>query len=509
ATIDGSLAGGDPLVIAKWATEKNSIKTPLLDFTNCSFSGLYTNEVIKDSPRLDPNSKIEVYNFSGNWRGLTMSAPVIVIRNLVTPTVEADLRSVFPLSKLNELLLINGLSFPSGNGSLRLQYKGPVDNITTQTASLNGLVQVQNGSILMKSSNSLLQNCNASLRLLNSDILIDTLKCTIQQKPIYFTGAAKNVLALLGPSGGAVSLTLNVSAPVLNIDHLSSIISRKFPSKKPKQGGSTSLAKTAQQIDDLLSSGNIAVNFSADKLIFHKFEARKANANILINENSWLLKKASLQHGAGTMNITAKVSEQSNEHFGLDASIQMRNMDAQKAWYEFENFGIKALNYKNIKGTLSADATVFLTLDRTGSFDMSTLSGTADFSIRNGELINFAPVQEIQKVVFKSRDFSNISFAEIKDKVAFTKGTITIDRMEVNSSVFSFFVEGVYALTGNKTDISIQVPLSNLKKRDKDYKPENLGASRGGGMSIFLRARPGNDGVIKIAYDPLKRFRKN
>ena len=95
-----------------------------------------------------------------------------------------------------------------------------------------------------------------------------------------------------------------------------------------------------------------------------------------------------------------------------------------------------------------------------------------------------------------------------EDKISFKKGEIRINRMEINSTVLSLFVEGVYGLARN-TDISIQVPLSNLKKRNKEYTPENLGAGRGGGMSIFLRAKTGEDGVVKIKYDPFKRFRKN
>lgn len=185
----------------------------------------------------------------------------------------------------------------------------------------------------------------------------------------------------------------------------------------------------------------------------------------------------------------------------------MKNVDAQKVWYEFENFGMPALTSKNIRGLLTADAKVSLLLDNAGNPDTKTLNGEADFSIRNGALVDFKPIQEVQAVAFKKRDFSDVSFAEIKDKVTFTNGALQINRMEVNSTVLSLFVEGVYAPSG-KTDISIQLPLSNLKKRDKDYIPENTGAGRGGGLSVFLRATTADDGTIKIKYDPLRRFRK-
>ena len=62
-------------------------------------------------------------------------------------------------------------------------------------------------------------------------------------------------------------------------------------------------------------------------------------------------------------------------------------------------------------------------------------------------------------------------------------------------------------MQGN-TDISIQIPLSNLKKRKTDYAPENIGINGDAGSSIYLRGRPGKDGSIRFKLDPFKKFFK-
>jgi hypothetical protein len=79
--------------------------------------------------------------------------------------------------------------------------------------------------------------------------------------------------------------------------------------------------------------------------------------------------------------------------------------------------------------------------------------------------------------------------------------------MEIQSSVMSIFIEGVYNKKGT-TDLSIQVPLSNLKKRDDDYNPENIGVNKKGGKSIFIRGKPGEDGNIKFKLDLFKKYNK-
>ena len=79
--------------------------------------------------------------------------------------------------------------------------------------------------------------------------------------------------------------------------------------------------------------------------------------------------------------------------------------------------------------------------------------------------------------------------------------------MEIQSSVLSFFVEGLFSPRGN-TDVSVQVPFSNLKKRDEDYIPENIGVDKKGGRSIFLRGQAGSDGNVQFKLDLFKRFQK-
>ncbi len=80
--------------------------------------------------------------------------------------------------------------------------------------------------------------------------------------------------------------------------------------------------------------------------------------------------------------------------------------------------------------------------------------------------------------------------------------------MEVQSAVLTLYLEGRYSLL-DSTDLSIQVPLSNLKARDQHIPPENIGTDKRVGASIFLRAHKGKEGTTVITYDPFRKFKKN
>ena len=107
---------------------------------------------------------------------------------------------------------------------------------------------------------------------------------------------------------------------------------------------------------------------------------------------------------------------------------------------------------------------------------------------------------------FSSR-LMKVRFAEIRNNLKLENAGVHIERMAINSSVLTLFLHGVYGLKNN-TDISIQVPLKNLSKKQDEAHPEFIRGDSKGGMSVFLRASSDKDGKINIKYDPLARFRK-
>ena len=83
-----------------------------------------------------------------------------------------------------------------------------------------------------------------------------------------------------------------------------------------------------------------------------------------------------------------------------------------------------------------------------------------------------------------------------------------IHRMPVQSSATFMYIEGIYSFT-DKTDISIQVPLSNLKNNSgADFKKIDKAKAEKPGASIYLRAKD-KGGQVKNGLDVFRKFRKN
>jgi hypothetical protein len=188
--------------------------------------------------------------------------------------------------------------------------------------------------------------------------------------------------------------------------------------------------------------------------------------------------------------------------------IDLQHINVKKLFYGFDNFGQSSLTSKNLSGIMDAKANITANMSTTGKFVPSTMNGKMYFSLKNARLKNFQPFLNIQEIAFKKRSLDDVQFAELKDTFDIQNGDIYIHRMPVQSSAISMYIEGIYSFT-DKTNISIQVPLSNLKNNsDGDFKKIDKAKAEKPGASIYLRAKD-KGGQVKIGLDVFRKFRKN
>lgn len=504
--ISGPLKGGEPLILANWKVKNSHLSNPFFDFDDATFNGSFTNEVVKGLPRFDKNSEIELDHFSAKWNGLPVTSNHIEILNLYEPLLTCDLQSNFPLTAINDILGSNTIELRSGNGVLNLTYKGPLEKNNNSNSFINGIITFSNGTILYTPRDVEMKNVNGKLIINNSDVLVENLQCMVFNNKFIMNGQANNLLTLMNTEPNKANIEWNIYSPSLNLSSFTYLLkTRKTISDF--NSGKRKLSKIAGKMDAVLDQGSISVNLKADKLQYKKFEATDAVANISLLQDRYILNKVSMKQGGGSIDISGSlVNRKSNFHeANIDATLT--DVDVNKIFSAFNNFGQTGIEAQNIEGKLSAKVKASLGLDDNGNVYPTSIASTVDFSLKNGALLNFEPIKKLQNLLFKNRDFDNIQFAELKDRLDIGNQEIKINRMEIESSVLSIFVEGVYSLKGN-TDISIQVPLSNLKKRDENYKPKNTGVNKDPGTSLYFRGRPGSDGNIQFKADLFNKFGK-
>ncbi|RYY48348.1 MAG: hypothetical protein EOO06_10450 [Chitinophagaceae bacterium] len=507
AIIIGPLKGGDPLLDIHWSTRHSDMKTPFFDFEDASFTGSFTNEVVKGIERNDSNSMIVANNFEARWRGLPVKMTRLEIQNLENPILTTDLQSTFPLIALNDVIQSSSLNLEAGTADIFLQYSGPIERTNQTNSLINGYVQLSNGKVLYNPRNVLLNDVKGKLSFKDSDLFVENLQCNVLNTLVQMNGTGKQLLSLINTSPNQAIIDWNIFTPSLNLNSFLFLLKQKETKRIERKENKNTIAGVAQKIDQLLDQGVLKVALKANAVQYNKFTATNLIANVTLLQDRYLFNKVAMNHAGGSMELSGSLVQQKGNTNQASLAVDFNNVDVSSVLTAFDNFGQDGLTAKNIDGKLTAKLKSNLLLTDAGKVLPETINSDVSFSLKNGSLKDFEPIKKIQDFVFKKRDFDNIRFAELKNNLTIRNRDITINRMEIQSSVLSLFVEGIYSMKGN-TDISIQVPLRNLKKRKEDYKPENIGVDAKTGASIFLRGRPGNDGNIKFSLDLFKKFYK-
>ena len=506
ASLTGPLKGGDLLIFVNFTTKDTHLTTPFLDFDNATFKGFFTNEVVAGLPRQDPNSKIVLTDFSATWHDLPVTSDKIEVVNLVVPVVTCNLQSHFLLTTLNDIIGSNALQLRSGDGTANIGYKGPIKKNTTTNSFINGFISFKNGSVLYAPRDVELKNVNGRIVFKNSNLFVENLQCDVLNNKVVMQGRALNLLTLVDAEPNKVNIDWNIYSPSLNLGAFTFLLKAR---KKIIAESNTKhkLVKTANKIDQVLEQGSLTVNLKAGHLIYKKFEATNALANVSLLQDRYVINNVSMEHAGGRMELSGSLIAQAANRHQAKVNVTLQNVDVSKTLEAFNNFGQDGITSQVITGKLTAKIDASMAIDDEGKVYPGSLESIVDFSLKDGALNNYEPVKKLQNFLFKNRDFENIRFAELKDRFEIKNQEVKINRMEIQSSVMSMFVEGVFNKKGT-TDINIQVPLSNIHKRGTDFNPENIGTDKKSGSSIHLRGRPGPDGNIKFKLDLFYKFKK-
>ena len=495
--------GQEPLVKIAMGVKNNKVLTPMGDFNDCTFTGTFINELDSSKPRKDFNSAIEFQNLVGKWESLPLRSKKIKISNLTKPYLECDLQSNFKLASLNELTGSTTLKFKKGTGIVNIDFRGPIAGQDSTDASIDGNITINNAAIEYIPRNFTFTNCNGNFRFAKKDLFVEKFSGRAGDTELRMNGDAKNFLSLLDISPEKMVLHWNVNSPYLHLkDFKTFLAKRKIPAE---QKVNAKFRKTANKIDKMFTDGDVFITLTSPKMDYKKFNAENVDARVLLTQNRIDLKNASFGHADGTMAMSGVITEGVTSN-GVVLNTRLIKMDIPKLFYSFADFGQDAVTHKNLNGIVSAQVNFFTAIDDKADVIPDSMNGTVDFLVQNGELKHFEPFEKIAISVFKKQDFSVIRFADLKNQLKVKGTAIIIDKMEIRSTALVLFVQGVYDVKKG-TDMSIKFPIRNMIRKNDSI--DLVSADIRHGVSVHVRAKTGDDGKLKISWDPFRRAVKN
>jgi len=485
-------AEGDPLIVVQTEVKNNELSIPDGLITDCGFKGIFTNNFKPKAGFSDANSVIILTRFSGKYKNVPLTIPLLSINNLEKPQAVGMVNSDFEIQNLNEENTEKWINFTEGHAAANLKFQFDIVDFYITKPRFIGNVNVQNASFHFIPKDVHAEKINVQLEFTQEALLIKKIAYKHKNSTIYIEGKINNFLNLYYDAPEKMVVNWDIYCPSLDIRQFLGVLAssqkKKVTAKKPTM---------SHQLRDAIEKCIVDISIKADKITYNKLTATNTKAQIQMIDSRLVIKNGSLQTSGGSINFSSTVSP-NGKNYNFTSNAQVNQVDIANFLKSFNNFGVTSFSPNNIKGKLTSKANVAGLINSRGELITNSMHGKLDFRVTAGALVNFEPIMKIGKFAFPFRDVENITFSDLSGNCNLRGEQVDVNKLTISSSVLNLDAQGIYSF-GSGTSLALTVPLRNSKDDASLATKAERDAVRQRGIVLHLLAVD-DDGKIKIKW---------
>jgi len=497
AEIKGDFSGNKlPLITFNFGLEDGTINHSKsgLNFQHVFFSGNFENGKSKSKQSFLVNlSDFEAELYSSKING-TLS-----IVNFEHPTISASFKSNADLKEIEKIFGIDNLQAVSGKLKIDMQFRNTLKsfrNFTIQdfiSSNTSGLLEIEDVNLQFKNNPVKYTGLNGNFKFSNKDLVVNQFSGKFAESDFNMRGYFINVLAFLFLPDQKINIKADFKSNNLKLGNL-------LKSKK-NESGSIYQLQFSKNI-------NFDLNLDLNNFSFNKFKAQNLTGRVIMNNLKLTVKNATLVSMDGKTKLAGIIDGTNPNRFWLDAEATLTNVDINKLFYQFSDFGQKSISSENIRGIVNAQIIFQSYISSSLKIDPASVHTVGDLIINEGELVDFKPMYKLSKFL-KNKELERVQFSALQNQIQIKDQVVTIPEMDIVSSTLDLKISGTHSFQ-NEVDYHIQVLLSELISRNR-FKEEDIEGifteDDGLGRTTLFLKMTGNANDPDIAYDT-KEVRK-
>jgi hypothetical protein len=484
----------NPHVEISWQFRNGKIvyKNSGLTFKNLSFTGKLSN----GSKNGYLTSSVSIEDFKGKL-GSSEYTGAITLKDFNNPLIDLTLKGrVYP-GELKEFFDITEIS--RAEGSVDLNLKLVNCSLSKKNFSFNEFIDLKPESSMdfnsftlgLKKDKILFSKVTGNLTIQNS-IKAKNIQFNYKGQNIKVEGEFKNLVEWM--SGSKVKMWANADVT----------FDRLIPEAFFKDATAAEKLDHSQKAANLPGDIFLDINFRIDSLSYKTFSSSKIAGTLNYKPRILTFKSLKMYSLNGIISGTCFLNQNNNKALMAKGNFIVTNIDVNKAFTTFHNFGQNFLKAENIKGTLSGSLSLLFPLDSLLKFHINTLTAEGNYHLVSGALINFDPVKQLSTFIELS-ELENISFEQLDNDFFIRNNNLYIPQMEVKSSAADLSVNGKHSFD-NAYEYHVKMLLSQILSRKRLKNKSNttefgVVEDDGLGRTSLLLKIVGKGEVAKVGYD--------
>ncbi len=485
---------GSPLIVAKGALVDASLAAidDNVRIDKLNLAGYYSNG-LKKAPS---STSLNVDEFSCAFGNNELSGS-FTIENFETPKMELLLTGSLDLSEMRNFVQMDTVEFMTGAVRINLRLEGPLKHykqITRQDIqNMNpvGQVVLRDAGIKMKNDSKLFTDVNGTL-MFGKHIWVDELDMDINGNRLTLTGKLGNAIPYLLTGDKPLLVDADITAAEFILDR---IVSREV-----------SQTDSLQSRSEIHFPENLQMNLRLNiKEYYHRqFYAQNLSGILSIRPGIIALQSIVFDTMEGHVSGDGMLAKAADGTYPVRVQSNIKQLNIQKLFTTFNNFGQEYIIDKNLKGSASGEIDFSATWDRNVRIDKKSIVAESHVIITRGELIDFEPMMGLSKFI-EVEELQHIHFSELENEILIKDEKITIPQMEIHSSALNVTLSGEHDFDNN-ISYKTRVLLSEIlfrKAKNRKQENEEFGVIEDDGLgktSLYLTLT-GTPGDINITYD--------
>ncbi len=449
ALVRGPLSrSASPVVTASFATQNSEIihRESGIRLSGTNLQGYYTGR-----PGQSPgSSSVEITSFSSALgKGYINGSGKL--SNFREPVVDVSINANLLLEELSRFYLPNNISSVSGNINTAFSAKGSTgkpgssDFEIIDMIDLNGSLQITGGSIEMSEGRYIANNIDGELNF-GHRLVTPGLSFNVGDDHFHIRGEIDNGLPWLLGNDQVMSVEGSFYSSQLVIDNYikPSAVNRHDPHEALK------------------FPENVVLNldFLVDRLIFGKFSSASFTGKMSYRPGMLVLNSLEFDALDGKLSGNGVIYQRINNEFNVQSQLELDQVDINKMFAAFNNFGQSFIDSDNLKGTLSGSLGLVSEWSNDLRVIEETIIADSRLVINNGELIGFEPMLGLARFI-DIDELQHIRFSALQNEIFIRNSVVTIPQMDINSSAFNISGSGKHNFDGS-FDYRLRVLLSDV-----------------------------------------------
>lgn len=426
-------------------------------------------------------------NVSGKFNSESFTGN-LVISNFLDPQVIFDFKGKLDAASVLNFYPIEGIRNVSGSMNADISFEGKIaylkEKATAQRVSTLGTIDLEKINLTYGRNEIRLDSLNGSLQFNHNDLALSNVSCRIGDSDFLLNGFFKNVITFMLFENQPIGIETDLKSDHVNLEELFNL---GFGETNSDEEFSFSI------------SPNVFLNFNCDiqSLHYKRFHARNVTGDLLVKNEVAVSRNLSFESMGGSLTLSGILDAKNPKATDVVSTIKLVNVNADSAFFVFENFRQDFIQDKHLRGKATAEINLEMTLNQHLRLFQETLVADINMSIVDGQLNNFEPMKSLNRYV-DDETLGRLRFGELRNQIHIENKTVYIPEMYVRSNATELKISGTHTFDQN-INYRIATPLRRKRILDVDAQTAT-DTDMDGQTKLFLKIT-GTTDDYKVSYD--------